>query len=184
MNAAHIHLLLNHTPVVGLLFLLPLLIYATARSHADYYRLALLGLVCVALLTIPVYLSGEGAEETVEHLPGFSAATHDILENHEDTARLALFGALALGALAFVFLLLEKYRPALFMKWRWAPVLLAIPTLAAFVATANLGGQIMHTEIRDASRIENFQILPEGSDTRAAEYTDESAEHERESEHD
>lgn len=149
MNPAHAHLMLNHFPVVGLLFLLPLLIYSLVRDHQEYYRLASLGMVLLAVVTVPVYLSGEGAEEMIERLPDFTPATHSILERHEDIALFALIGMLLLGGLALLLLLIQKPRPALFAKLRWLPALAAAPTLVALVTTANLGGQIMHPEIRD-----------------------------------
>jgi uncharacterized membrane protein len=107
-------------------------------------------LVVCALMTIPVYLTGEPAEETVEHLPGVS---EQILDQHEDLGKPALIGMLILGALAL---------GSLGVSWRNETRMrpLAIPTMALTVLcggligyTAFLGGQVRHSEIRSGTSI-------------------------------
>ena len=41
----------------------------------------------MAVLTIPVFLTGEETEESVEHLAGVS---HDLIEEHEELAEKAI----------------------------------------------------------------------------------------------
>ncbi len=72
VNVAHLHLVLNHFPIIGVILTLPWLAYALFFKNASILRASLITLVAIALITIPVYLSGEGAEDIVEKLPGVS----------------------------------------------------------------------------------------------------------------
>ena len=83
MNAAHLHLLLNHLPVIGIPIIGVFLLLALAGKQQALVRIALGFTVVLALLTVPVYLSGEPAEEIVEDLPG---VPHAVLEEHEEIA--------------------------------------------------------------------------------------------------
>ncbi|MEO6906615.1 MAG: hypothetical protein ABI210_01875 [Abditibacteriaceae bacterium] len=95
MNNAHLHLLLNHFPVLGVWFALAAMAVAFALRNVVMMRSSWVLLVLCALMTIPVYLTGEPAEDMVERLPGVSKP---ILEQHEDVAKPAMIGMLILGA--------------------------------------------------------------------------------------
>jgi hypothetical protein len=147
MNEAQQHLLLNHLPVLGSLFCLLLLAYGLVRRSDEVQKVALGALVLVALLAIPTYLTGEPAEELVEHLPGVSES---YIEAHESMAKIALVASLVLGVLALGGLIVSRgcAVPSAFA------VLVLLGNLASFglmAYTAHLGGQIRHTEIRAGS---------------------------------
>ena len=94
------------------------------------------------------YLTGEGAEETVESIQGISK---DIIEHHEDFAAFALISLLILGAasIAGLFMTVKKSTYA-----KGAAVIILIMSLISFGLTAwtgYLGGQIRHTEIYQSS---------------------------------
>lgn len=79
MNPAHLHIVLNHIPVVGIPFGTGLLIWGFLRKSQEVKTTALLVFVAIALVTIPTYLSGKAAEDLVEHLPGVS---ENLIEDH------------------------------------------------------------------------------------------------------
>ncbi len=148
MNAAHWHLLLNHAPVIGIVWSFALLGFALLRRNDSIKRVALVSLVVAALVAVPAYVTGEPAEDVVESVPGMAKG---ILERHEDAAGVALGGGLGLGVLALAGLL--GFRGA-----RPVPVWFGLTTLAGALVvialmawTANLGGQIRHPEIRSAA---------------------------------
>jgi uncharacterized membrane protein len=101
----------------------------------------------MAIIAIPVYLTGEPAEESIEKLPGVSEA---MIKLHEDAANIAiwLMGITGIVSLAALFFAWQKRKSAsiIFMT---AFVLSAI-CFAAMARTGYYGGQIRHTEIRDA----------------------------------
>jgi len=123
MSAAHLHLVLNHTPLLGLLFGAAMLAHGLWREYEDVQK-ASLGLLAVAgLLAIAVYLTGEPAEEVVEGMAGVS---HDALEAHEEWGWYALVGGIATGVLALGALLYSFLRERLV---RWTAVLTLVVAL-------------------------------------------------------
>ena len=96
MNPAHLHLMLNHIPVLGMAFGLALVSLALLRKSEELKRISLGFLIVIALLAIPAYLTGEPAEELVENLPGVSKSS---IEQHEEAARdEATFGKISIGS--------------------------------------------------------------------------------------
>lgn len=163
MDLAHLHLMMNHVPVMGVVFgFLVALIGGIARSKVAV-RVGLIMLVASGLIAVPVYLTGDSAEELVEHLPGVSEA---VIDQHQSAATLSLVFAGVSGALALLTLLfslsLEPSRSSsgkeLVARNSITPkvpgtlfVVTMLVTLlggASMIRTANLGGQIRHTEIR------------------------------------
>lgn len=148
MNPAHLHLALNHVPVIGVVFAVLLLGYALLRNSREVIRTGLVALVFVAVIAIPVFLTGEPAEEIAENLPGVSEA---IIGQHESFAKYALGAAIFSGVAAFVSLMFSFWNERLSNWLAAATLLLALVTGALMLAAANLGGQIRHTEIRDTA---------------------------------
>ena len=143
MNLPHIHLMLNHVPVLGTLFGLVLLAWGIMRRNGALQRAALLTFTVVALVAIPVYLTGEPAEEAVEHLAG---TVDSAIDPHEDAALISFIAMELLGGLALGALLLSRTRfnPALVVRGALA---VAIITGGLMAWTANLGGRIRHGEV-------------------------------------
>ncbi|GIX49410.1 MAG: hypothetical protein KatS3mg131_3621 [Candidatus Tectimicrobiota bacterium] len=146
MNWAHAHLVLVHVPVVGLAFGLLLLGLAWVRHRPEVLRAGCLLLVLSALLAFFAFLTGEPAEETVEHLPGVAEG---LIERHAAAALPATLATGLAGAAALAVLLRRRSAG---MARSWLAVLLALTLLAsgAMAWTASLGGQIRHPEIRSA----------------------------------
>ncbi|MGA7393380.1 MAG: hypothetical protein WCA06_13520 [Terrimicrobiaceae bacterium] len=152
MDPAHLHLMLNHIPVLGTAFGMALIAWALFRKSEELKRVSLGVFVIIALLAVPAYLTGEPAEEVVEHLPGVSEPS---IEEHEEAATFAFAGVLVLGAAAL---------GGLIFHWRRKPVpkfvpiialVLSVIVFAMMVRTANLGGLIRHSELRP-----DFQAPP------------------------
>lgn len=152
MDPAHIHLLINHVPVLGTVFGLLLLLYGMLARKHEVTRASMGLFVLVGLGATVAYLSGEGAEDTVEGLPGVAES---IIEAHEEAALVALIAAIVLGVAGLIILAIwRKETP------RWAAVttlVLALGTAGVMAWTANLGGQVRHTEIRDGAMTTTVQ---------------------------
>ena len=65
MNQVHLHLLMNHLPILGVPFGLLLLCAGMLRQSDELKKAALLTFVVAALLAVPVYFTGEPAEISV-----------------------------------------------------------------------------------------------------------------------
>ncbi len=145
MDAVHIHLVLVHFPIVGILFGLIILAIGLYKKNEVLQKTSLVILVLMALVTIPVFLSGEGAEETVEHLAGVSET---IIENHEELAEVAIWFMEALGLLSLLGLVAIKKNLSIKNTVLISTLLFSIVTFGIFAQLGNLGGQIRHSEIR------------------------------------
>jgi hypothetical protein len=143
MNAAHLHLALNHIPVVGFALAALLLIVGLLRRSESIERTSVAAFVVIAVLTIPAYLTGEPAEDIVKTLAGVSEA---MVESHEEASQIAFTAIIVVGVFALVGLGLfrKKQLP------QWFAVITLMLALTATVLVgraANLGGQIRHPEI-------------------------------------
>lgn len=144
MNTTHLHLLLNHFPVIGTLIGSGLLVWAIIKNQDNIKSIATALLALMAIITIPVYLTGEPAEESVEKLAGISAS---MIEMHEDAAGIAIWLMGATGIAAVM---------ALFLNWQKSKAInlvysivfaLSVMSFAAMARTGYYGGQIRHTEL-------------------------------------
>ena len=144
VSAAHLHLILCHVPVLGVLFGLGWLAFGVWRGSQDIQKVALATFVIAAILAVPTYLTGDPAAGALKGLPGFSG---QILERHEAAAGFALAGFIVLGILALAGLIL--FRGQSVVRWFGLLLLAAALLVACLVLwTANIGGQIRHSEIR------------------------------------
>lgn len=137
--------MVNHFPVIGILFIILLFLYGLVRKSEEIKKVSIGAFVLLALVTVPVYFTGTAAEKTVKDLPG---VTEVFIGRHEEMAGLSvvLIETLGIACLAGLFFF---RRSAVIPKWFIALVLVLSFSAAAFVGlTANLGGQIRHTEIR------------------------------------
>lgn len=145
MSAAHVHLLLNHLPILGTLFSLLLLLYGLVRKSDEIKRVSFGSFIITSLVTIPAYGSGLAATSIVEGLPDVSKT---IIEQHQQAALITLVTIEILGAVALLTLWLSRRSPD---TRRWLVlVVLVLAILAGGLGmwTGNLGGQVRHTEVR------------------------------------
>lgn len=144
MAISHLHLVLNHVPVIGCVVAVGLLLLAIVRRSADLRRVALEVCAVVALLTLPVYLSGLGAQPEIVERPEVSLA---VIQAHHDAALLGSAVMLLTGLVAWVGLWQTRRmaRPARGVVG--AVLLLAVVTLALMGRAANLGGHVRHPEM-------------------------------------
>ena len=148
MNAAHLHLILNHLPVLGTAFGLALLAWAQWKKSEDLKRTSLGALVLVTMLAVPAYLTGEPAEDMVENLPGVA---HDIIEQHEGAAQIAFIAQIILGVGALGGLIAFRGVRTIPSWFAGLAIAVAIVVSVLMARTANLGGELRHAEIRSGA---------------------------------
>lgn len=142
MNFAYLHLIMNHIPLIGIPVALLFLAHGLWKNNTATRRFALLVLVGLAAMVLPVYLTGEPAEEVVEHLPGVAES---FIESHEDAAKFSLILTLATGAFAFITLWFQK-NGSVTRLLNLGVMGIATLALLSLAYTASLGGKIRHTE--------------------------------------
>ena len=138
MNLAHLHLLLNHFPTVGLAIALGLLLASLLKKSADLQQASFVGFFLLGLVAIPAYLTGSAAQIVLQNEP---AVSQQVMAAHQDAALLALILLEITGFLAWIAL----WR---FRRWHQTGLLvLAIVTFGLMASAANIGGHIRHPEI-------------------------------------
>jgi len=160
MNTAHLHLMLNHLPVIATPIVGLLLLYGLIRRSREILRLAAVGAVIVAALSYPVFLTGAPAEERVEDAGWFRER---MVHEHEERAEAALIAVLVTGLVAAVGL--WQSRGGRDLPRATGGITLAGLALSAglFGWTALAGGVIRHDEIRAGA------IAGTAEDTTAAQ---------------
>jgi len=145
MNWAHLHLALNHLPVIGSLLVALLLVCAMVKRSEEILRLGLWWTVALTLASIPIKFTGDFASESLGKLEGREA---ELIEAHEQAADQATTGIFLAGVIAGVALFQARKGRALPRWGAIATLALLLATFALMARTANLGGQIRHPEIR------------------------------------
>ena len=142
MNPAAVHLALNNfPPIIDFAALIVFAIGIIWKSH-PILRVALVLLVVASLTAIPVFLTGEPAEEMVEDMEGVNAVA---IHPHEDAGKWAFWMTIAQGVAALLVLIVYRSRDLA----RWAVtvvMLLAVLATIAVFRTAYLGGKVRHPE--------------------------------------
>ena len=152
MNAAHLHLLVNHLPIVGfaigVLLLIATMIF---RGDRGVFFASLIVIVMSGAGGLAAQYTGEPAEEVVEGLPDVPEA---LVGTHEGAGKIATIIAsitTVLGiVIAFIVFRLEGKIPMI------AIAILLVATVATSAAMAwagSTGGKIRHTEIREGAFI-------------------------------
>ena len=145
MNWVHLHLALNHIPVLGTLFAGIMFATALIKRSEELKRMSFAWFVVLTIVSIPIKFTGDFAHEAVaesDRLPGPEVAAH------EQSAVQATTGMFLLG-LVTAFGLYRGRGQRTIPGWVvGATMLLALVTFALMARTANLGGQLRHDEIR------------------------------------
>jgi hypothetical protein len=147
LSPLHVHLMLNHMPLLGTLAAALLLAWGRLRRSVEVTRLGLVAAVLVALLTVPVYLTGEPAEHSLRDL--VPDVDRDLVEEHEERAEVGFIAVLVTGGLAVLALWLgRREQPSPMLSGLVLAALVVCFGLFAWAAL--VGGQIRHTELRAA----------------------------------
>lgn len=144
MDAAHIHLLLNHFPIIGTFIGTALVAWGLLRGQFAVKQTGLVVLIAMGLMGIPVHKSGEDAEHQVEEIEGVD---HRLVHEHEDWGHMAFMA----GNVTLLFSLLAFLAGLVSHNTKIISSLALIAALVfcvfAFQA-GSTGGKIMHPEIR------------------------------------
>ncbi len=155
LTPAHLHLALNHVPIIGLsVGLLPLLVGLLFRSRGALASGLLVVICCVAVMPV-VMETGEGAQESFADgsiEPGMDAAGKAAFREHSHRADFTAPVVYAAGILALAALLALVRFPRQAAWIGWAVVLQTLLSVSLSVWTAEAGGRIRHPEFRNPSQ--------------------------------
>ena len=163
MNDAHLHMVVNHFPIIGTIFGLGILITGMFLKNNPVKNTAYILFAVAAIFAAFSMGTGEGAEELVEDMPSVGK---QIIHEHEEIAEKFAIIMYATGFFGLVSLF------ASFKKFRFATIFSYITLALALVAgvltksVGTTGGEIRHTEIRP-----NFTITA-GEDQNVSDEKD------------
>jgi uncharacterized membrane protein len=145
MNDAHLHMIVNHFPIIGTILALGILITGLILKNNSVKSTAYVLFIVAAIFGAFSMATGEGAEELVEDMPTIGK---QIIHEHEELAEKLALLLYVLGAFSLL---------ALFLNFKKNSKEKLVSFLILGIATAGLfliqkvgtsGGEIRHTEIR------------------------------------
>jgi len=163
MNDAHLHLVVNHFPIIGTIFGLGILIAGLVLKNNSVKNTAYVLLVFAAIFAFISMSTGEGAEEMVEDMPNIGK---QIIHEHEELAeKLALLlYATGIFSLVALYTSLKNHKFSKIASYITLVLAIGAAVLGSSVGTS--GGEIRHTEIRDNtvnSAVENVNSNSENA---------------------
>jgi uncharacterized membrane protein len=144
MDQTHIHLVITHLPIFGSILGGFVLAYGL-WTKSNETKIAAYGLFIISSIGAGIaYLTGEAAEESVEHLLGIFEAT---IEKHEDFAIYALVSLIILGVSSILGIFLTLKKSSATRTLAFVIFLISLVSFGLVARTGYLGGQIRHSEI-------------------------------------
>jgi len=159
MNLAYVHLVLCHLPVLFIPLGTMIVFLGLIRKNSSIRGVGYCILVLGSITAIPVFLTGEPAEDIVKNVMGVNELG---IHAHEEMAEFSLVGSLIAGLFSLVSFILN------FKKFEWERKIALLCVVAGTIAsgmliyTANLGGKIHHIElnpsVQNAPIMENSEV--------------------------
>lgn len=166
MNDAHLHLTFNHLPIIipiiGLLIMVGGIILKSDVVKRTAYTIFIIG----AITTIPAFLTGEGAEEIVEELPG---VTHHFIHEHEEAAETFALLSYLLGGISLIGLWSNWKGKSLSKASTYVTAILSLLVVLMAKNTGTTGGEVRHTEIRENNSVDHTEEDEEHDDAEDEE---------------
>ena len=144
MNPAHLHLILNHLPVMATLCGIVVMIYGMVKKSNVTLNASCLLFILASAGGILTYVTGEPAEEIVE---GINQISESSIEEHEDSAGIALALIIMQGIMAAAGIWINANRPMLAAKFFRILFIFSFLCVLMVARTGYLGGLIRHTEV-------------------------------------
>ncbi|KXB97110.1 MAG: hypothetical protein AA908_08670 [Chlorobi bacterium NICIL-2] len=144
MNAAFLHLAINHAPLFLSLIAAALLLGALVRRNRSLLSAGTWLVIAAGIGAVVTLQTGEQAEHLIEHVPGINAAA---IEAHEESAKVAVLATVVAAGLAIGVTVGQRWWGERF-RWGASSVLLAavLTSLLLVALAAHRGGLIRHAE--------------------------------------
>lgn len=155
MDPAHVHLIITHLPIFGCFLGIIVLVYGLWSKSGTTIGAAYLVFLVSSIGGGIAYLTGESAEELVEHIRGIAK---DSIKSHEESAEITIIALAVLGIVSTIALAftsrLKKYSNEI------ASFIVLLALICFFLAarTGYLGGKIRHLEIGSDQRHLNAKL--------------------------
>jgi uncharacterized membrane protein len=156
MNDAHLHMVVNHFPIIGTIFGLGILISGLLLKNNSVKNTAYILFIICAIFSFAAMYTGEGAEEIVEDMPTIG---NQIIHEHEKLAEKFALIMYITGFFSLISIIanVKNHKFAKLLSFITLTLALVAAILSKSVGTS--GGEIRHTEIRETmtQTIENHK---------------------------
>ena len=132
MNDAHLHMVVNHFPIIGLILGLGILLFGVVLKNKSLINTAYGLFIVAAIFAIASMSTGEGAEELVEEMPNVGKR---IIHEHEEIAEKLAIVLYVLGAISIAGLYLNRINQGIKLqsdptfKFCWGDQLIGVQRL-------------------------------------------------------
>ena len=148
MNDAHLHMVVNHFPIIGTILGLGILIAGFIFKNNTIKNTAYSLFVVGAIFSAVSMATGEGAERMVEDMPSVG---HHIIHEHEEIAEKLAIVMYLLGIASIIGFYMNIKENAKAKMVSFIVLVLALGATVLGKSVGTSGGEIRHTEIREAS---------------------------------
>lgn len=159
MNDAHLHMIVNHFPIIGTFFGIGILITGIFLKNNSIKNTAYVLFIVAAIFGAFSMGTGEGAEEMVEDFPNIGKA---IIHEHEELAEKFALVLYVTGVFALISLIATVKKFRLAKIFSFITLVLALISGIMSINVGTSGGEIRHTEIR-----ENNAVSAPGNDNKS-----------------
>ena len=143
-NSAHLHLIMNHFPIIGTMMIILVLGYAVFINNDKIKRLGMFMLVLIGLITIPVFMTGDKAAGIVK---GNEGVLEENIDPHENFAKISMIAMEITAGISLIGLFLFRKDKAVPVWFGAVLLLLIIGVNLMMIYTGHLGGRISHDSI-------------------------------------
>lgn len=142
-NSAHLHLLVNHFPVIGYFIIIVFLVYGIIFKQEKVKQFSMFMIVVLSLITILVFVSGNNAEGMVK---GAEGVVEENIEVHQYAAVRSFIAMEILGGISLLMILYYRFKKPVPLSVTLIYLFLNLFVLWMMIYTSNLGGKIFHSE--------------------------------------
>ena len=156
MTDAHLHLVVNHFPIIGTIFGFGILLAGIVLKNNTVKNVSYVLFIIAAIFAAFSMGTGEGAEEAVEDMPNIGK---QIIHEHEEIAEKLALVLYVLGVVSLLGLYtnFKNQTKAKLISY----VALVTAAVGVFLAqqVGTTGGEVRHTEIR-ANATDTINSVP------------------------
>ena len=148
MNAMHLHLAINHSPLYATMFAFFFVLVGMIIKNRTIVTAGLIIAILSALCGIAADLTGDQAAQAIDHSPPIAGVDKTLIREHDQAAGFVVISSCVTAVFAIATLFVGKKRGA---RPRWMEVVtivLLLWSLSVVARTALLGGRIHHPEVR------------------------------------
>lgn len=147
MNAPHIHLLINHLPIIGLIIGILVVIFGLLTKKQVVSSVGLWITMIAGLSSYPTMYSGGASEHFFEENKGKYCVNEDLIHEHEEAADLAFWPCIVTGVFAGIALFGHRKGHKHTKKAEILVVFIGIIAIVLISKAGLTGGEIRHPEI-------------------------------------